>query len=297
MIWQYFVRYNIDTGGVKSATVERQWNSTPQNSVLKNRAKLLGLLHNFRKLSPLPKCFNNFTSYCSLQYRKSSGFALPDSYCHAIDKPEECPVYVLTKELFWHRVHYRIAKIIVECAKRLLLEDLVGYKNGNINDIVESHVVTHKSKKQDYKVSATKEFLHRFKGVKGYGDPPKAVVWLLSDLSSPIHGINHWTEIDIHQLTPVHTHVLRLADRFGFLNNVQTSNEAISRRLSELYPEEPRKLDFALYRLGAELEENICRKIPDCESCRSKLPRIYNACPWRGAGDQKTLTGKLCDYS
>ena len=81
VIWKYFVRYNIDTGGVKSATVERQWNSTPQNSVLKNRSKLLEILHDFRKMKPMPKCYDNFTTYCSLQYRCGKCTAL--YYCSA----------------------------------------------------------------------------------------------------------------------------------------------------------------------------------------------------------------------
>lgn len=65
-----------------------------------------------------------------------------------------------------------------------------------------------------------------------------------------------------------------------FLEENETSNENIDNKLLELYPEESRKLDHALYRLGAELEENICGKTPDCEKCKQKFPKLNKNCPY-----------------
>jgi hypothetical protein len=47
--------------------------------------------------------------------------------------------------------------------------------------------------------------------------------------------------------------------RFGFVSDKNSSSTYIAEEFAELYPKEPRKLDFALYRLGSEGEENFCR--------------------------------------
>lgn len=49
--------------------------------------------------------------------------------------------------------------------------------------------------------------------------------------------------------------------------------------MGDLCQEEPKKLDLALYRLGAKSEENICSKDPNRGECHARLRVIYDACP------------------
>lgn len=265
-IWKLFVRYNLETGGIRSGIVENHWNKIPDGSILKNRNRLL---EDMGRLE-LQKCYGNFTVSCQMTYKKSERL---NKHGCMIDK---CPVIELTQDLSWHRSHYKVAKIIAECAKRLLIEN-PNTKNGNLNEIIRSIFDKHKGKSDDWRSSATQEFIALFENIKGYGDPPKVVIWMLSDLSSPVHQVNHWPDIDLGQLTPIDIHVKRLVMRFGWV--AKPTNEDIRRKLAELYPVEPRKLDFALYRLGAESEENICGDDPKCGKCREQFPEIYENCP------------------
>jgi hypothetical protein len=276
-IWKVFVRYNLESLGTQSLTVEKHWNATPANSILKQRTTLCGMIRKHKQNGPL-QCYNNYTRNCKMLYSKDKGFSFPAG-CSAMN--DVCPVEQVTRAIGWHRAHYKVAKIIVECAKRLLLEDNDGSKCGNINDVVKAIIGKYKSIRADYKVPATKELIHRFNNIQGYGNPPKVIVWMLSDLSSPVHQINHWPDIDISQLTPVDTHVQRLAVRFGFVSGNQSSSPVISKRITDLYPEEPRKLDFALFRLASEPEENICGKTPNCQLCKAKFLKVYHLCPAR----------------
>ena len=242
-IWKAFIRYNIDAGGVKSSIVYKYWNNIPDEALLKQREKLIEkteLLKNF-------KCYNNFTNFCPVTYKRGKFFNTEE--CHSPDLFDECPVVTLIKELKWHKAHYRIAKILVEDTKRLLIEDSFGKKRRNLNDVVDGILEKYS---EDEMGTATKELLSKFDDMKGYGTPPKAITWFLSELSSPVHQVNHWPELDYTQLNPVDTHVKRLMVRFGFINSKEISNKNISDKLFELYPVEPRKLDYALYRFGGE---------------------------------------------
>ena len=102
---------------------------------------------------------------------------------------------------------------------------------------------------------------------------------MLSEISSPVHNLNHWEMLDYHQFNPVDTHVGRLMERFEFLEKNEINSEKINQKINELYSEEPRKLDFALYRFGAEMEQNICGKEPKCDLCQKKFPKIFDNCP------------------
>ncbi|NIN01787.1 MAG: DUF2400 family protein [candidate division Zixibacteria bacterium] len=271
-IWRVFVRYNLETGGMKSRVVTENWNKLPDASMLKNRMRLLGRIVRLKH----SRCYANFTLNCPVTYSKVGGFNL--SRCTAPGMEEGCPFVEITKEIQWHRQHYKIAKIIVECAKRLLIEDMDGQHDGNLNDVVAATFDKYRGTELSWRAKATEEYMSRFEDIKGYGNPPKVILWMLSDLSSPVHQLEHWPDVDLSQLTPVDTHVGRLVVRFGFLPRDQVSNRNIRATLRQLYPKEPRKLDFALYRLGAESEENICRTEPHCKSCRERIPRVYTAC-------------------
>lgn len=266
-IWKFFVRCNVDTLGIKSKIVGDHWEKIPENSMLKQRERLLESLKGLRGL----KCYKNFSYECPVTF-KSETFENKKN-CYNKVHFDECPVVVLTKEIKWHRAHYKIAKIIAETAKRLLIEDPDGKKDGNLNDVVYAAIKKHENTSDKWQQQATKDLLKKFKDIKWYGNPPKAVVWFFSELSSPVHQVEHW-ELDSWEFTPIDTHVQRLSARFGFLS----TNKDVKMALSELYPEEPRKLDFALYRLGGEVERNICRKDPDCGACKQELPIIYEAC-------------------
>jgi len=264
-IWKLFVRYNLDTGGMKSNAVEQQWNRISNKSILKDRNKLLEGIGRLEK----EKCYENFTRSCPMTFKKSRGFDTDG--CTV----SECPVVGLAQAISWHRKHYRIAKVIAECAKRLLIENQDAH-DGNINDLIASISNRYRGKYDDWRPLATKEFVSLFDNIREYGKPPKVVIWMLSDLSSPVHQVNHWPDIDPGQLTPIDTHVKRIIMRFGWV--MTPTSENIRRKLAELYPEEPRKLDFALYRLGAESEENICSKDPNCGECHRRFRVIYDAC-------------------
>lgn len=283
-IWRVFVRYNLESLGTQSLTVEKHWIATPKISILKQRTMLCDMIRKF-KLNVPPQCYANFTKNCKMVYGKDKGFSCP-SYCTSIN--QECPVIKVTKEITWHRAHYKVAKIIVECAKRLLIENKEGNKNGNLNDVVNEIIWRYKNSLVDYKARATTELIQLFDNIQGYGKPPKVIVWMLSDLSSPVHKINHWPDIDLSQLAPVDTHVQRLAVRFGFVSENQSSSSIISRKLADIYPEEPRKLDFAMFRLASEPEENICAKTPNCDQCKTKFSKVHELCPARNNnGSQK----------
>ena len=270
-IWKLFVRYNLDTGGMKSIIVENLWNRISNETILKSRSKLLEGIARLKR----EKCYGNFTRLCPMTFKKKTGFATDG--CAVT----ECPVIGLAKSISWHRKHYRIAKVIAECAKRLLVENQ-NVHSGNLNDLITSISGKYRGKRDDWRLIATKEFISFFDDIREYGNPPKVIIWMLSDLSSPIHQVNHWPDIDPTQLTPIDTHVKRLVGRFGWVTI--PTNENIRRKLEELYPEEPRKLDFALYRFGAESEENICSKDPNCVECRGRLRVVYDAC---SANDKK----------
>lgn len=272
-IWKLFVRYNLETGGMKSKAVENQWKKIGNESILKSKDKLLEGISALKR----KQCYENFTYSCPMTFKKSKGFI--KNGCAV----SECPVMALTESISWHRKHHRIAKVIAECAKRLLVENQ-DVHNGNLNDLIISISNKYRGKHDDWRPLATREFISLFDNIREYGNPPKVIVWMLSDLSSPVHQVNHWPDIDPTQLTPVDTHVMRLVRRFGWV--AMPTNENIRRKLEELYPEEPRKLDFALYRFGAESEENICSKDPNCGKCHARLRVIYDAC---SANDKKRV--------
>lgn len=272
-IWKAFARYNLDTKGVKSTLTQDRWIKTPNSSLLKNRLSLLKAINQIKNQATL--CSKNFTE-CPVTYTQKQGFTKNCRYPKLFN---QCPVAILTRELAWHRAHYSVAKTIVESANKLLLKDEVGRKEANLNHIMQDIFDRRRNSCKSWKTGATEEFLSKFEGIRGYGKPPKVIVWFLSDLCSPVHHINHWPEIDLSQLIPVDTHVRRLSMRFGFVRAGNVSNDQICDGLKRLYPEEPRKLDFALYRLGAEMEENICSKTPNCLLCSSRFPKIYEPCP------------------
>jgi len=267
-IWRLFVRYNLNTGNVKDTIVEKHWNKLLENSILKNRKVLLASVRGIKGYD----CYENFTSKCPVSYKKNEGFT--NVVCSDSMNLDSCPVMKVTEEIKWHRQHYKIAKIIVECAKRLLIEDAFGSIEGDLNSVILGTTSKYKDHPKA-KMKITREIISKFDNMRNFGSPPKAIVWMLSDLCSPVHGLSHWPYFDLSQLSPVDTHVKRLMKRFGLL----AANENIAEKLQELYPEEPRKLNLALYKLGAEAELKICRKTPDCGKCKTNLPRIYDACP------------------
>lgn len=218
-IWKAFARYNLDTKGVKSTLTQDRWIKTPNSSLLKNRLSLLKAINQIKNQAHL--CSKNFTD-CPVTYTQKQGFTKNCRYPHLF---EQCPVVTLTKELAWHRAHYSIAKTIVESANKLLLDDKVGRKEANLNHIIQDIFDRRRNSCKSWKTDATKEFLSKFEGIKGYGKPPKVLVWFLSDLCSPVHQINHWPEIDTSQLTPIDTHVARLSLRFGFVQSGYSSND------------------------------------------------------------------------
>lgn len=270
-IWKAFVRYNIDAYGMKSGTVWKYWNKASGENLIKNRIELLNKIKDLKCL----ECYNNFTIHCPVTFK--SGNFVNKELCYQKDSFSQCPVVILIQELKWHRAHYRVSKILVENAKRLLIENIDGAKNKNLNDVVNGIFVKHTN--DNSSITATTELLSIFDNIKGYGSPPKVITWFFSELSSPVHQIEHWPKLDYKQLSPVDTHVLRLMVRFEFLKPNEATNKNIENKLSELYSEEPRKLDYGLYRLGAESEENICGKIPNCELCKVKHLKLYLNCP------------------
>lgn len=273
-IWKTFVRYNIDAYGMKSGTVWKYWNLTPDEALIKQRIQLL---ERIKDLKSLP-CYDNFTFCCPVTYA-AGNFSNRDN-CYSKGNIEDCPVFILIKELKWHRAHHRVAKILVEDAKRLLIEDINGKVNENLNDVVNG-ILAKYTDTDVGRTSATRELLSKFDYIKGYGNPPKVITWFFSEMSSPVHQVNHWPNLDNKQFSPVDTHVQRLMVRFGFIDTKHVSNKNIESELSRMYPEEPRKLDFALYRLGAELEEGICAKKPNCELCNQIHQKIYQNCQAR----------------
>lgn len=274
VIWKAFVRYNIDAYGVRSGIVWKYWNLTSDEAILKQRTKLIEKILDLQGL----KCYSNFTFHCPVTY--ASGEFLDIDKCYLKGSLESCPVIDLINELKWHRAHHRVAKILVEDAKRLLIDDKNGSKDGNLNNVVNGILEKYPDDKQG-RTLATKELLSKFDDIKGYGNPPKVITWFLSEMSSPVHQVNHWPNLDHRQLSPVDTHVQRLMVRFGFIDSKVASNKNIETELSKLYPEEPRKLDFALYRLGADLEEGICAKTPNCELCKEKHFKLFQNCQAR----------------
>lgn len=267
-IWKVFVRYNVDAYGVKSSTVYKFWNDTPEGALIKQRNRLVEKTELLNNL----ECYKNFTFHCPVTYK--SGNFIDQENCHCPEFFDDCPVVNLIKELKWHRKHYTVAKILVEDTKRLLIENSFGKHRENLNDIVNGYLKKYFNEKEGNK-RATKDILCLFNDMKGYGTPPKVITWFLTELSSPVHQVNHWPDLDYSQLNPVDTHVDRLMTRFKFYND---NNEIIDDRLKELYPDEPRKLDFALYRLGGESEEGICGSEPKCDLCKQKYPSIYENC-------------------
>jgi len=179
------VRYNLDTKGVKSTLTQDRWIKTLNSSLLKNRLSLLKIINKTKKEAIT--CSQNFTD-CLVTYTQKQGFTRKCRYPHLF---EQCPAVALTKELAWHRAHYSIAKTIVESANKLLLVDKVGRKEANLNHIIQDIFDRRRNCCKSWKTEATKEFLSKFEGIKGYGKPPKVIVWFLSDLCSPVHQINH----------------------------------------------------------------------------------------------------------
>lgn len=112
-------------------------------------------------------------------------------------------------------------------------------------------------------------------------EPAISYYLFFSEMSSPVHQVNHWPNLDHRQLSPVDTHVQRLVSRFGFISGKDVYNKNIEKLLMNLYPEEPRKLDYGLYRLGAELKEGIYGKTPNCELCKDKHIKLYQNCSSR----------------
>ncbi|NYB52953.1 MAG: hypothetical protein HVN35_10405 [Methanobacteriaceae archaeon] len=223
-IWKFFVRCNIDSLGIKSKIVGDHWEIIPENSMLKQLERLLKGLKGLKGLN----CYKNFSNECPVTF-KSGTFENKENCCN-IAQFDECPVVILIKEIKWHRAHYKIAKIIAETAKRLLIQDPYGKKEGNLNDVVNAAIKKHENTSDQWQHQATKYLLKKFEDIKWYGNPPKAVVWFFSELSSPVHQVEHW-EFDLWEFTPVDTHVQRLSNRFGFLSK----NSDIKTALSELF--------------------------------------------------------------
>lgn len=72
------------------------------------------------------------------------------------------------------------------------------------------------------------------------------ITWFFPEMSSHVHQVNYWSNLDHKQFSPVDTHVQRLMVRFGFNDSEDISNKNIESKFSKLNPEEPRKLDFPL---------------------------------------------------
>ena len=193
-IWKLFVRYNINTGGVKDEIVEDHWNRISDNSILKNRQLLLNSILSLEN----DECYSNFSYLCPVRFKKDRGFS--GIKCEDTEKFSKCPVIAITKELSWHRQHYKVAKIIVECAKRLLIEDGHGRNEGNLNDVVRGVFSKHEGNEANWRITATNEIISKFDNIKGYGRPSKVITWVLSDLGSPVHELSHWPDFDLSQL-------------------------------------------------------------------------------------------------
>jgi len=139
-----------------------------RNSLIKQKELLLD---NIKPLNDL-ECYKNFTYMCPVEYKHKNFVHMEN--CYNKDNFSRCPVVNLIEELKWHRAHYRIAKIIVECAKRLLVEDMNGKKDGNLNNVINGIFEQYKGKDRWKKLS-TKEIFSKFDNIKGYGKPPKVI--------------------------------------------------------------------------------------------------------------------------
>ena len=203
-IWKMFVMYNLYTGNIKDATVEKYWNMIPAGSIVKSRQKLLDKIASLKG----KPCYTNFSTNCPMTFTKTGGYK--NIHCNDHSSLRTCPVVNIVEELTWHRQHYKTAKVITECAKRLLIENKHGNISGNLNEIVNNLVKKHESSGNDYKARITEEFLSYFCNIRNYSECPKAIVWLLADLSSPVHRLDHWPYFDLSECTPVDTHVQRL---------------------------------------------------------------------------------------
>lgn len=274
-IWILFARYNLETGGMRSTVCDEHWESIPKGGLIRNRLRLMEAV----ECLSAKKCFENFTTRCPVLYTNKRGFDMPR--CVSPDSQSICPVIGLTREISWHRKHIRISKILAECAKRFLLLHDAGRKSGNLNDVVASIFEKHLARGGQWKRQATREFLDLFKGIAEYGSPPKVVALMLSDLASTLHGILHWPDFDLNSLVPVDTHVRRLSLRFGFVSGQDLSSENIGDRIAGLYPQEPRRLDFALFKLASDYEDGVCGSEPNCPKCQQMYRLIWESCPAR----------------
>ena len=188
----------------------------------------------------------------------------------------------ITRDLSWHRHHYKTSKIYLESAKRLFILNDSGRINGNLNDVVSTVFEKHRNSGNNWRTDATEEFYHIFDNMANYRPPAKTLLMFVSDMSIPFMQVNHWTDFDTLTLIPVDTHVKRLSYRFGFVNEQNPSDIQIKRALLKEYPENPRFLNSAMYLLGGNGEMNICTKSPKCDICRMKIPKVYDACPYTG---------------
>ncbi len=96
----------------------------------------------------------------------------------------------------------------------------------------------------------------------------------------PFMQVNHWPDFDLLTLIPADTHVKRLLHRFAFVETENPSVKLIKQAFNNVYPENPRSLNFAMFLLGGEGEMNICTKSPKCDICRKKINKVYDACPY-----------------
>jgi len=280
-IFKVFMRYNLETGGVRNSLVVDRWNKVKDSSIIKRVDIMVDSIRSIRKCA----AYFNLSTNCPVSYAKNTGFT--DNVCMYRNLFKECPVVLITNEITWHRKHIRLAKAIAESIKRLLIESIFSIQDNNINTVYSTIVDRH-SNNLNSKSTITDELLSQFHGIKELGVGAKSIIWMLSDLSSPTHQLNHWPMIDQNKLIPVDTHVQRLTKRFGFVPS-RADNTTIQQAILSLYPEEPRKMDIALFRLGGDSEEAMCKKVPNCSGCFKSFPQIHLNCPARKGSKQITL--------
>jgi hypothetical protein len=270
-IWKWYVDSTLRWGGVKDELVNDNW---PKISILFNRKTLLDSITQISNLN----CYSNFTRNCPIKYKQGKFFNKKD--CYRNDNFEDCLMPNITKELSWHRQHYRTSKIFLESAKRLFILNIAGRTNGNLNDVVFAIFEKHKHSGASWKTDATEEFFQIFKEMKHYPLKPKSLLMFISNMSMPFMQVNHWPDFDLLTLIPVDTHVKRLSHRFEFVETENPSTNQIKQAFNNVYPQNPRSLNFAMFLLGAEDEMNICTKSPKCDICRKKISKVYDACPY-----------------
>lgn len=198
-IWKVFVRYNLDAYGIRFSVVSKYWNQLHGKSLIKQRSNLI----KSTKLLKDSECYSNFTYSCPVMFKQKN--FVDNDKCHNPDYFDQCPFVNIIKEFEWHKAHYKIARIIVEDVKRLLIENSHGKIDGNLNYVVNGLLT--ETNDNEGKTAATQKLLSLFDDMKGYGTPPKVITWFFSELSSPVNQVNHFPDLDYNLLTPVDIHV------------------------------------------------------------------------------------------